>query len=96
MQDIIASDPAIHHKRQAGAAVFVYQGKDLDRFAVTGPIHHKIIGPNMVAMARTQPDTRPVIEPQPPSFGLFLRNFQPLLTPDALDTLVVHTPSGIT
>jgi hypothetical protein len=32
---------------------------------------------------------------QPPSPGLFCWNLQPLTTPQALDPLVVHLPSGI-
>jgi len=47
----------------------------------------------MVAMRRPETDTRTVIEPQPTSLGLFLRNLEPLLTPDALHTLVVYLPT---
>jgi hypothetical protein len=36
---------------------------------------------------------RTITEPQSPSPGLFLGHFQPLFTPDALHTLVVHMPA---
>ena len=36
------------------------------------PIRHKIIGPDMVAMRRSETDTGALIEPQTSPFGLFL------------------------
>src|SRR5512136_3445164 len=54
---------------------------------------HKIIGPDMVAMGGPEPYTRPIVEPQTPSFGLLLGNLQPLLTPDAFHPLVIDPPT---
>ena len=50
----------------------------------------------MVGPLRPQTNARPVVEPEPPAFGLFGRDFQPLTSPDPLDTLLVHPPAGAT
>ena len=47
----------------------------------------------MVGPAWPETDTGPVVEPQPPAFGLFLGDFQPLPSPDALDPLGIHLPA---
>src|SRR5258706_8141113 len=39
-----------------------------------------------------QPDARCVGQPEPAAFGLFIGDFQPLASPDALDPLVVDYP----
>ena len=39
------------------------------------------------------PCTGPVVQPQPATFGLFLRDFQALASPEAFDTLVIDTPA---
>ena len=53
MQYVIALDAAIDFKCQAMTAVFIDKCQDLNRFAVLGPVHNKIIGPDMVAVGRT-------------------------------------------
>jgi hypothetical protein len=49
---------------------------------------------HMVPMGRTQPYTRAVVEPQPTSWLLLLRNLQPLATPDTLHAILAHPPAG--
>jgi hypothetical protein len=49
----------------------------------------------MVRSLRPQPDTRSVIQPEPFSFRLFLRNLQPFTSPYTFNTLVVHVPTTI-
>src|SRR5438105_4578056 len=48
----------------------------------------------MVSPLRPQTHARAVVEPEPPAFGLLGRDFQPLTSPDPLDTLLVHPPTG--
>jgi hypothetical protein len=50
----------------------------------------------MVGTLRAQADARPVIEPEPPAFGLFGRDFQPLTSPDPFNAFLVHRPPGAT
>ena len=56
MQNVIAFNSATYDKCQTVATVFVNQCQDFNRPAVMGAIHHKIIGPDMIAVSRTLPD----------------------------------------
>ena len=60
-----------------------------------GPGLYEIIAPNMLGKERFQSDHRAIVEPQPPSFRLYLRNFQPFSPPDPLHTFVVNNPTFI-
>lgn len=44
----------------------------------------------MIGMLWPEPDTGPVIQPQPPFVRLLLRYFKPLTPPDPLNPLMVH------
>jgi hypothetical protein len=46
-----------------------------------------------VGPGRPETDARPVVEPQPPTLGLFLGNLQPLPSPDALHPFGIHMPA---
>ena len=60
--------------------------------SVVGAVGDEVVGPHMVGAFWPQTDARSVVEPEPPPFGLFCWDFQPLTTPDALNTLPVHHP----
>ena len=49
----------------------------------------------MLGKQRAQPDHCAIIEPQTASFRLFLRDFEPRLSPDTLHPLVVDDPALI-
>src|SRR4051812_45684245 len=49
----------------------------------------------MVRVFRPQPNARSIIEPEPASLRLLLRNLQPLPPPDPLDAFDVHYPPGV-
>ncbi len=55
----------------------------------------EVIGPDMVGIFWSQPDAGSVIEPEPPFLRLLLWDFEPLLPPDSLDPLLVHSPAGL-
>ena len=59
---------------------------------VMGPILDKVVGPDVIAVFRPQPDARSVMQPQPPAFGLLLGNLQPLTPPNPLNPLVIDLP----
>src|SRR5690606_24251797 len=63
--------------------------------AIVGPTLDEVIGPDMVWMLGPQPDARSVIQPEPTLLRLFGRNLQPLLSPNALDPLVVDHPAHL-
>ena len=50
----------------------------------------------MVGSLRSKTDAGPVIEPEPRPLWLLLGNLQPLPSPDPLDPLHVHDPTGVT
>src|SRR5262245_9803182 len=56
---------------------------------VMGAVLDEVIGPDMIALLRPQPNARSVGQPQPAALGLLMGNLQPLTSPDTLDPLVV-------
>lgn len=64
--------------------------------AVVGLILDEIVGPDMPAILRAQPDTRPVAQPKPAPFWLPLRHFETLPPPDALDHRQADLPTSMT
>jgi hypothetical protein len=63
--------------------------------SIVAAILDKVIGPDVIAVLRPQPDARSVGQPEPASFGLFIGHLQPLASPDALDPLVVDYPARL-
>ena len=49
----------------------------------------------MVAMLRSQPDARSVVQPEPATRPLLPGYLQPLTTPDPLDTITADLPAGL-
>lgn len=60
---------------------------------IVSPVLDKVIGPNMIGMLWPEPDTGPVIQPQPPFVRLLLRYFKPLTSPDPLNPLFTCQPA---
>ena len=83
-----------HTDGQAFTGELVDDAQHPERLSVVGAISNEVVGPDMVGPLRAQTNARSIIEPQTPAFGLFCRDFQPLTSPDPLDTLLVHRPSG--
>src|SRR5215510_11318454 len=57
--------------------------------SIVGVILDKVVGPDVIAVLRPQPDARSVGQPEPAALGLFIGDLQPLASPDAFDPLVV-------
>ena len=93
MEDVIGFEVSLYHNGEALSTEFIDDRQYLDWTAVACAVCHEIIGPDMMAVGGPQPDTRPAVEPQTPTFGLFLGNFQPLLTPDAFHPLMIDSPT---
>src|SRR5512145_2155784 len=82
----------LHSPRQTFTGELIDHIQDPKRSSIVGSFEHKVIAPDMVREFRLQPQAGPVVQPQATPFGLSGRHFQPFLTPDSLDTLVVHLP----
>jgi hypothetical protein len=66
-----------------------------ERFSVISSVVHKVIRPNVVPILRLQTNARTVVQPEPSFLRLFHWYFEPLMSPQAFDTLVVDLPSGV-
>ena len=58
------------------------------------PRADEVVTPHVVAMCRSEPYTRAVVEPQTSSWLLLLRYLQPLATPDTFHAILAHPPAG--
>src|SRR5262249_20996405 len=56
----------------------------------------KVVGPDMIAVLRAQPNARSIGQPEPTALGLLRWDLEPLASPDALDPLVVDYPTRLT
>src|SRR5262245_44364601 len=63
--------------------------------SLVGAVLDKVVGPDMIALLRPQPNARSVGQPQPAALGLLMGNLQPLTLPDTLDPLVVDCPARL-
>src|SRR5262249_57867565 len=61
--------------------------------SLVGAVLDKVVGPDMIALLRPQPNARSVGQPEPAALGLLMGNLQPLTLPDTLDPLVVDCPA---
>ena len=59
-----------------------------------GAVLDEVVGPDIIALLGSEPDARPIRQPQATAFGLLPGNLQPLASPDPLDPLIVDQPAG--
>src|SRR6266481_3484043 len=63
--------------------------------SVMGAVLDEVVGPDMIALLRAQPNARSVGQPEPAALGLLMGKLQPLTLPDTLDPLVVDDPARL-
>ena len=73
--------------------VLVQQGQHEELSAGECAVLDEVVRLHMVLPLCPQPDAGPVVQTEPPSFGLLFRHLQAFLTPDAFHSLVIHVPS---
>jgi hypothetical protein len=61
--DAKAIDLASNPDGQALASELVDQGQQSDPATIIGLCFDKIVAPDMIAMGRSEPDARPIVEP---------------------------------
>ncbi len=93
VKHIIRFNTPRHNNGQALTRAFIDDRKDLDRPSIMSPGSHKVVGPDVVAMGWPKPDAGAVREPETGPLRLLLGHLKPLLTPDALNPLVVDLPA---
>ncbi|MFB0493046.1 hypothetical protein ABIE45_005632 [Methylobacterium sp. OAE515] len=88
-----AVDAPRHLQGEAGPAVLVDQRQDAQAPAVVGLSLHKVEAPDVIAVDWAQPHARTVVEPKSATRPVFLRDLQPLATPEALNPVLAHLPA---
>lgn len=95
IDDVARSELSINPGGQAFPGELVDQIEHAELPLVVGPALDEVVGRDMVRPLWPQTDAGPIVEPEPTSPGLLLRNLQPLPPPDALHPLRVHHPADI-
>ena len=93
LKHLVTADAPGGVERQTASCVLVDDDQDLDGSPVVGTVHDEVPAPDVVGPLGPQADAASVAEPQAPPARLFLRYFEPLLLPDALDPRPGHTPA---
>ena len=95
MEHIVGSELAPNDDGHAAARELVDHRQHANPPPILGAILHEVVRPHVIGSLRPQPDARAVVEPDTPTLGLLLRDFQPFPPPDAVDTLDAHAPALI-
>jgi hypothetical protein len=61
-----------------------------------GSVLNEVIRPDVILPAWTEPYAGAIIEPEPSTLWLLLRDFEPLPSPDPLNALMVDAPTFYT
>lgn len=93
-QNTQAVDPPCNPDRQAFPGELIDQRHQPDFAAIVGLGLHQVVGPDMVAALRSQPDDPSLSHNRPRGF-CFQGTFSPLAAPDALDPLRAHIPARL-
>ena len=93
LQDVVGLEAPCNRDREALARVFINDRQHSDRLSIMRASGDEVIGPNVMGPVRPEANAGPIVEPEPASFWLPLRNFEAFASPDPLDPLVVHRPS---
>src|SRR5207247_11111955 len=95
VDDIDRLELAGNTDRQAFMAELVEHVEHPIPASIVGAVLDEVIGPDMIALLRPQPNARSVGQPEPAALGLLMRDLQPLALPDTLDPLVVDYPARL-
>lgn len=93
MEYVLAVELSPDMDRKAFPCIFINDAQHAERSSIVRSIHHEVITPDMVLGRRPKPDTGTVIEPEPPTFRLFLWNFEPFTPPYTLHTSKADAPA---
>ena len=91
-QNVIAVQPSRYQDRQTFASELVDHHQHTKRPTIMGTFLDKVISPDMMAPARSKPDTGTIIQPETTPLGLSRRHLQPFSPPDPRDPFGIHMP----
>ena len=95
VDDVDRGELATDAYRQALAGVLVQDVQRPEHPSIVCPVMNEVVGPDVVGVLGSQPDTGSVVEPQSPTPGLPGWYLQPLEPPQPFDPLVVDLPARI-
>ena len=96
LDHVLAVQSASNDDGQTFPGILIDYSEHPKGFSVMSTIHDEIIGPYMVLVFRSHSDTGAIVQPQPASLRLFLRDLQPLPSPNPLNPLIVDLPADAT
>src|ERR671917_624757 len=88
-----AVDPPRHLQGQALAGVLVDEGHDPEAPSIMGSALDEVEAPHVIGSLGPQPDAGAVVEPEPASGSVLLRDLEPFTAPDALNPIPAHAPA---
>jgi len=94
VDDVDRLQSSRHPNGQALVGELVDDVEHADFASIMGAVLDKVVGPDVVAPLRPEPDARSVIQPQASAFRLPGGDLQPLTSPDPLNPLVIDQPAG--
>lgn len=74
-QDVLAREPLCYVDCQTFTGKLIHKCQHADRVPVGCTICDEVVAPDMIWMSSTEPNTRSIIEPEPPSLGLLFGDF---------------------
>jgi hypothetical protein len=63
LENVFAREPLGNVDRQALPSELVHDRQHPDRPAIGGAVGHEVVAPHVIAMGRSQPDARTVVQP---------------------------------
>ena len=95
LNHLSAPHSPLYRQRQTFPRLFVEQRQQPQRSSVMSPRADKVVTPHVVGPLRPEPHAGTVVSPQPCSWPLFLRHFQPFPPPDPLYPVLAYLPAAI-
>ena len=77
IDDIDGFEPAVHPDGQALVGELVDDVEHAELASIVGAVLDEVVGPDMVAVFRPEPDARSIVQPQRPRLGCFCGTFSP-------------------
>jgi hypothetical protein len=89
-----AVDPPRHPQGQTFPCELIDERHDPQAPSIMGVTLDKVEAPEMIGSLGPQPNARAIIEPEPDTRLVLLRDLKPLATPDALHPIPPHLPAN--
>ena len=93
VQNITGVEPSLDTDGETLARVLIDHAQHSEDLSVMRAVLNEVIGPDVPFVGGSEADAGSIIEPEPPAFWLFLRNFEPLTPPYPVHTSNTDLPA---